>query len=341
FCIHYRSARRDPDANPEFLHFWGRRLWRLYPPFLAAIAIALFIRVSVMIAINPGVQWSAALAIDTLFGSVTGFLSTLCVHLFMLYPFHTTAMARTDTWQMWTLALEEQLYLLYFLLPLMRRRLGMPKSVLAVLLVTLLWRGFFILGPAQAEPPLSDLASRAVAHHGWELAPVDWLGMGPARWFEWMLGAWAVEMAVGKSERPAWSSRLSVGLAALAVGIAAEWCRIGWIVSDPAWGVACFVLLNRLVVHEQSRPLPRPVTVLATMGIFSYSLYLVHLPLVLYLDRILRPIMSPWPACLLAMAACIAWAWLFYRLFEVPALSRSRHLALQDRTSVQPAVNPG
>src|SRR5262249_4303224 len=39
FCIHLPQARRE-DVEPQWRRFFAGRFWRLYPPYLAAIAIA-------------------------------------------------------------------------------------------------------------------------------------------------------------------------------------------------------------------------------------------------------------------------------------------------------------
>src|SRR4030095_11842434 len=61
------------------------------------------------------------------------------------------------------------------------------------------------------------------------------------------------------------------------------WIHNGaWLVLHPLWGFGFFALLNRAVAWEQSKSeatrkvLPRLVAAAATLGVFSYSLYLTH-----------------------------------------------------------------
>src|SRR3989442_11329370 len=67
---------------------------------------------------------------------------------------------------------------------------------------------------------------------------------------------------------------------------------IAWILMHPIWGVGFFILVNRAVEAERSwlvrlprpgviasrvkRIVPRLVAVTASIGVFSYSLYLTH-----------------------------------------------------------------
>ncbi|ABM48784.1 acyltransferase family protein [Burkholderia mallei NCTC 10247] len=91
-----------------------------------------------------------------------------------------------------------------------------------------------------------------------------------------------------------------------------------------AAGFACYL-------HAAlARPAPAfaPMRALSWFGDFSYSLYLIHLPFFVCLASVLyrsEPQLSIWPSFAF-IAAVIPVAYLFYRMFELPAMRWSTSL---------------
>ncbi len=322
FCIHMRWARvGDVRSHVDFLGFWRRRLVRLYPPYAVAAAaslLGLFVAFGVLSrATTPAGAFG--------YGSFAELGADLVV-LALLLQNLTDASSRIGNGPFWTLALEEQLYLLYFPLLWLRRRVGWAGALVAVTAVTLAWR---------AAPLLADGLS---AH---------WLILGPARWLEWGLGALAVEAYLGLVRLPRWCASFPVGVAFAAAAVLANLPGIARavpaisLVSDPLFGLAFFVLLNRLVTLDSLGALAanRAVALLGAVGLFSYSLYLTHTPVVVA-GKVLafRLGLVPEGPQLLAIVAirfalAIAAAYFFYRLIELPAIRASRRLRPAARTA--------
>jgi peptidoglycan/LPS O-acetylase OafA/YrhL len=147
-----------------------------------------------------------------------------------------------------------------------------------------------------------------------------------------------VEAALGVTKLPAWCYRLSfagLGLAC-AVGLAQilpmfdekTWAHdIGWLLMHPAWGVGFFILVNYAVAAEQrwrlkSSRAPRLIPTLASIGLISYSLYLIHSFVLMhwywfgFTELHIRSI-----SLLIMTPLSVAFAWVFFRLCERPFMT--------------------
>lgn len=305
FCIHLQWARaRAAGEEPhiKFGAFWKRRIRRLYPPYVIAFALYLLLT-----------AWTVGL-------DITNFLIyDVGMHLLMLHNLdaHT---AYSINGIFWTLAIEEQLYLAYFLMLFIRVRWGWTVT-LAVC-----------------------LAARA----GWMVfSHVVWLQTGfglpvpesaAAHWFTWALGALAVEAMFGLVKLPHWSRdlRLATLLIIPASVISAYLSAIpkdtplhhvSWFLIHPLWGVGFFIVVNRIVLAEQSwirqLRLPSLISIFATLGIFSYSLYLTHELMIMQSWRWINPAhLQLVNVFLVIVPVTIVFAWIFFWFCEKPFMVR-------------------
>src|ERR1041384_3850137 len=186
FCIHLQWAKsKAAGVNPEirFIPFWKRRISRLYPPYL--IALLLFM----LVAASPsGNQLTQV------------FLYDLGMHLLMLHNLDAKT-ADTINGVFWTLAIEEQLYLAYFLLLFIRVRWGWGVTLAVCLLARLGWMIFSHV--VWLKTGLGVPVPEAAAVH----------------WFTWALGAIGVEAYFGLIKLRGWSRDLR--LAIILIGAAA------------------------------------------------------------------------------------------------------------------------
>ena len=228
---------------------------RLYPPYIAALALTVVALVAARLVFGTrygafvlGYDDAAALATD------------VGVHIALLQNFGD-ASARLRNGPFWTLALEGQLYFLYFALLALRRRGGWMLALGVSATVTMAWRA----------TPLTFAG-----------LPDYWYALGPTRWIEWALGALAVEAYLGQVKLPAWclNGHLLVaslgGAALLASPFSPEPLRS--LFTDPSFGLAFFVATNVAVRHLPKAGAGRAVNLLAAIGLFSYSIYLTHVP---------------------------------------------------------------
>ena len=304
FCIHLHWAKaraadiREPVIN--FFYFWKRRVRRLYPPYFAALALYL-----IYLAYKTPVH-------------VSGFyLWDVLLHVFMLHNLDPRT-AYSINGAFWTLAIEEQLYLAYFLLLFLRIRYGWTRTLLVCLSARVIW---FLMSRSLSEPlglhiPVTEAAA--------------------ASWFIWALGALSVESALGIIKLPDWCFRISVGAFGLACAVALSqllpyqkgWVHsVGWLMMDPSWGLGFFVLVNCAVAAEQRWRLrklqaPRLISALAPIGLISYSLYLTHSFVLMHwywFGFTRRHILTI--SVLIMTPLAVVFAWGFFRVFERPFMT--------------------
>ena len=303
FCIHLPYARTlaaaDPEmATPDWKRFFARRFWRLYPPYLAALVVAL------------GLWWLAGSPIPWV---------AVTTQALLVHPFHTATFDGVNP-PAWTLAVEAQLYLAYPVVFWLSARLGPLRALGAVLAVTMAYRVALALVPLPAE----------LAGPAW----VVFLG----RWFEWTLGATVAEWAAGRLTLPRVLRTPWPGIALLGAGVWIEWHAGSYglyIVKEPVYGVAFALLLYAVLAHERPGLPSAPGRYLGRVGVYSYSLYLLHRPIQLAFEPIAREI-ATWPivialgmpSSLLIMAGTtplVLWASrVFYRYCERPSIQRSQ-----------------
>ncbi len=301
FCIHLPQARaltRATPPVPDWRRFFARRFWRLYPPYLAALVVAL----ALWWVVGSPIPWLA-----------------LTTQALLVHPFHTATFDGVNP-PAWTLAVEAQLYLAYPVVFRLIARFGALRAVGAVLAVTMAYRVALALTPLPTE----------IAGPAWELFL--------ARWFEWVLGAVVAEWAAGRLGLPRVLSSPWPGVVALGAGVLLEWYAGSWglyVVKEPLYGVAFALLLHAVLAHERPGPGSAPARYLARVGVYSYSLYLLHRPIQLAFEPLARAV-ATWPAViaqgvpssLLIMAATtplVLWvARVFYRVCERPSIRRSQ-----------------
>jgi peptidoglycan/LPS O-acetylase OafA/YrhL len=304
FCIHLSRAKAHAEnkAPVGFTNFWKRRFRRLYPPYL--IALILYLGIT---------------AFTTKFELTPFYVWDVISHLLMLHNLDSHTVYSING-VFWTLAIEEQLYLAYFLLLFLRKRWGWRRTLAACLAARVLW---FVISTAIRERYKVDIPiSEGAASH----------------WFTWALGAVSVEALFGLVKLPRWlyRGRLAAVLLAASVGltyllpIVEQFNRplhdVLWLFLHPLWGLGFFVLLNRFVLAESRwrANLRAPILIkgLAAIGLFSYSLYLTHELVVMESYHFGFLALSELAtALLLTTPACVAFAYIFFWFAERPYLN--------------------
>lgn len=312
FCIHLRWVRtgRD-DASIDFVPFWKRRLHRLYPPYFVALIATL-----AALFVFHGVlhhTWRSGIAAAVGYSSL-GALGLDLVLLLLLMQNINGAADRVGNAPFWSLALEEQLYMLYFPLLYLRKRFGWAVTFAVTLATSLTWRLLLPLFP-------------------WK-STIHWTLLGPSRWFEWMLGALAVEAHFGRVQVPRWVRSPLHIVAAGALAIASDpphhWAGVSHasIFADLAFGWFFFSLTHAVTMSARAENLVRNTAlfrVLVSVGVASYSIYLTHEPVLVVAKWIGLKARLNVPLVLgLRFALAIAIGYAFHYLVERRFIDASR-----------------
>ena len=314
FCIHLRAARSsDLGHSLDFIGFWKRRIVRLYPPYLATLAIT-FISMTALAYFGSKPLW------PPLGYSTEEFMLDLGGHLLMLHIFlPQTALGFWNS-SLWSLALEEQLYLLYWFYLKLRRQYGPFKLLSFVIVLSLLYRAFILFNPwYPAQPELATVVGSSV-----------FLLHAPSHLPEWCLGALAVEAYLGRISLPEWCFKWQTIALAFSAAFLCEIYSI-YLFKDLCYGLAFFFVLNWCCLRGKSQPLKGLAwNLLAKVGLRSYALYLLHIPTLIVLDGFLY--LTYLDFLPLRLATLIAGPFLlmhfFYEWIEKPFILRSQKITV-------------
>lgn len=303
YCLMIPATQSRNAALPHGLRgFMLRRARRILPPYYAALAFSIGLILAIPMLQTPlGSQWDIALP------ALTG--GSLISHLLLFHNW-------VEQWRwsinppFWSIALEWQIYFIFalVLLPLWRR--ASPLIVLGIA---------FALGLLPIGFGLSFVSTWYIG-----LFSLGMLGaaINFSRSFE--SARWVARMPWGRISALLW-------VVAGAVLLAEKQVPTPTAVADTLVGVATATLLVACTRRlQQHQVLPRGLRLLAgsaltNVGHFSYSLYLIHFPLLAVFSLMLLPLqLGPVGmfAVLVAvgMPAILLIAYGFFYLFERPFL---------------------
>jgi peptidoglycan/LPS O-acetylase OafA/YrhL len=259
FVIHLKQARaiqrgRETSLDGYFL----RRVRRILPPFLFALLLTFccdkiieWMHASIFTHSTPDPVANANIFFDhsavTLAGNIL-FLQATYVPVF------------GSNAPLWSLKYEWWFYMLYPLMLLINKR----SPVLSLLAVAL-------------------LSGVAIVGWSWGIKLIDDVF---AYFFCWWLGCFSADIFAGRLRFPAWSFALA-GCCLIFIPISAGFVGGNTVIKDSLVAIGFMGLLNSLIFLQEKKLSLRFLEKLKPLGDCSYSLYVIHLPLLVLGNAIL------------------------------------------------------
>jgi peptidoglycan/LPS O-acetylase OafA/YrhL len=247
----------------------------------------------------------AGLAAAGILGAPSGAASVVA-HLALIHNVRNDWVFQINP-SFWSLATECQLYAIYPALWWVRRRFGS--------------------GAMLAVSAAVSLTIRVAADLRYEHEPPFFIACNPLTlWFEWTLGAYLCDQYLD-GRRIFTRPKLTIGTLGFLIIAAGLYRPAAWY-GSPLCAVLFAVLIESAV---WSRPAPtRIAAALARLGLCSYSVYLLHQPLMIAFANWLRPYGSPPRSVmfLIVAATALGLSWtvgpLLYRWIELPSTQVGR-----------------
>lgn len=251
YCIHRPNIRRlanDPGYNLDLAAYLKRRVWRVYPVLLAALLLT-FLFDSYTRTHTPDDYRLG----DNSWQSFA--LNLLSLQNIVCLPYGSNG-------PLWTLGMELHFYFLYPLLFLSTKRWGPIKTMIAVFCISV----------------IAICWMRVTDRHSYVFA---------AYWFTWTMGFLIAECETGRcSFRLPKPFIISVLFIMLGCGLCLKNERL---LAEPlfAIGFGSFVWWS---LRPNARYLweMHGGRIAACLGVFSYSLYAIHLPFLVFLRSFLQ-----------------------------------------------------
>jgi len=319
FCLSMPFFRRADEAAQFSLRtFYERRALRILPLYWTMVAIATL-------------YYAGQTANLTNFATYALFLNSFAGWATPLPPF-------SNVW--WSLATEVQFYLLLPLLPFVLRS---PFGRWIGLAAAVLYLGWFVLFLQGSFPSESVVGEIALASSVLARGPIFLVGIAVA-WIHARHGDSVATWMRSKRVLRAGGGDLLLLSVLVAMACLLQW-QVGfgfwkaetrayyvWHVAEGLlWGSMLFLLL---AAPLRSRPLFCN-RLLNQAGLWSYSIYLIHLPLLVFSFIQLRHLSlpqfttwTPWSFAAVALLSvlCFALAGCTYRWIEKPFLVRKARL---------------
>lgn len=262
FCLFLPVLRKDSLENVRVnsLNFMQQRAKRILPAYYIAAALMTIVE------LMPSLHIVPAYFID---GHVGG-VHSVVMHALLLHNLSAKTIGEINP-SFWSMAVEWQLYLVFPLLLWLVRRGGVGLLVIATLALAIAWN-------VAAVPHFAPRASWQM-HFLWTRTPLNYA------WF-FALGMAAVVLVA--DHRFLMARKFAIGLS-LPAGFASVYGAIHPLPGasgDICWGLTFTGLIIALscVKHSYFEGL-RPLAAFKHLGIFSYSVYLVHYPLLQFLHH--------------------------------------------------------
>lgn len=309
FCLMLPVIRNEGKLRGSIILFFKKRVRRILPPYYITIGLSLLL-IATVIGEKTGSQWDSAIPVT---------MEGIIAHLILIHDFFSGINFQING-VLWSISVEFRIYLLFPLILFFWRKLG---GFTTTLITIVLSYALFI--------PLNLL----------HLNTSPW-GICPHYFGLFTLGMLAVEVAFSQEDTYTnIRKKLPWGLMTLVfAGVAiiafrtifiSPFVTPLWSLCDLAAGICFFCLLISVSSNQKNWFYPilawKP---LVFIGTFSYSIYLIHSPLMqLFYQYIVKPlaltsfISTPILSCLMIIFI-IPISYLFFLIAEKPFMNNKK-----------------
>ena len=309
FCLYvpYAGGRSDRFKTKRFL---ARRWWRLVPAYYASLAL-----VVVAIAITAGRDGLPRLSGSSL-------AQQLVAHVAIVQQFFPSTFYGLNG-AYWSLGLEWEFYLTLPILIWAARRWGIGRTVAAVVGINV----SYLLA-------LAAVVSGGLTHGSLATDVLPNLFLG--RWGEFAFGMLAAELyTTGEVRR--WAKKLRWGILGLVpLGLAISGDPIAHLV----FGLVFFIVLCLVLADDNVIARVFSWTPAVVLGTMSYSIYLMHTPVLEIIDAALKGLGASPNAVFLGMIGLLPVVLFVSWLLFVTVERRSLSPAMLEAAPGAPLLSP-
>jgi peptidoglycan/LPS O-acetylase OafA/YrhL len=301
FCIHLSFQQQEQKWGGFFI----RRFFRIYPPYLAALIFS----VSLIMAHSGLDLHSKEVWMQWL------------THLFLVHNFHPLTFYGING-SFWSLAVEVQLYLLYPALLFLVTKFGWRRTMIILAGCELLIRG------ADGLTQTMDAANTMWGNISW------WFASSPlGYWFSWSLGAFIADAFLKNQPLP--FLKISP-IPWLALAMISYFIKPLFPFLFFLSAMTTAIVTSRLL-SGTGPTIKVPVVsldILKKIGLWSYSIYLLHQPLINIFSYIIvwavpgeyRSALIVFLLLLITWLVIIPFSILWYKLFELPGIALGKRI---------------
>lgn len=306
FCLMLPVVRHHGRLPVSVRQWLLRRGWRILPPYYAVLGVSLLLDVT-LISKPTGADWDGCLPVNGL---------NIISHLLLYQDVYGPTRINHA---LWSIATEWHIYFLFPLLLLLWNQVG-PRNT-TVLAAVVSYGVYLLLHTVGIEPA--------------------WFGVVPQYVALFVFGMFAATIVASQESR--WA-RLREGMrwdivAAIAFTVVCAYEVLShgyeWVYGDYPMGIGVASLLIACAQVTRGRRLRRLLATkpLRVIGSFSYSLYLIHAPLIQIIwQYAIHPLHYSDPITfallvLIGTPLIVGTAYLFFRVFERPFLYSRRPVA--------------
>jgi len=301
YCIHRSGAKLIANGRSDEMNwsdFAKRRFWRIYPTYIAALLL------------TAGIDY----LINAQFGLINttqdNSLYAFGVSLLTLQGYVASFFGSNGVF--WTLAMEIHLYAVYPLLFYATKRFGPNRVILAVFMLSF---GYSLLEFL--------FAFESVLPFRFQRGPIF-----VPYWFTWTIGFYLAEVEANRAKsltKRVWMAMITVSLpTALILTTKGQ-----HLFAEVFWAIVFAGVVQGSLGDAGKRFWSGGIgMLLAWFGIFSYSLYAIHAPLLLLYHSVISPSNNEhkfetlWPA-IGGVVLVIPVAYCFFRLVESWSIKKS------------------